>query len=297
MNRGFTACAALLIALTLPSVSTAQDITFKKKVPAVGDSRTTTEHSSSVNNIEVSQNGQVIQKLKQTGKETKVDTITVLAKVDGKITKIKVHVKSNEVTQDVGTGAQTKENPLKGKTFILEKKGDSHVVTDEAGKKLSEDLTKIAYIQYGDDLGDFKNEFKKIIPDRAIKMGETIKVSDKLAQSFFNSKKEKSPLKVESFTLTLEEKKTVNGVDLAVFDMSVKFSGAPAPGAKITVAMTGPLHLGINDCYPYLMDLKGKMDMAGSQQGLDIKGTGENKLKKTGSYKSGSAASKPTTGN
>ncbi|MDF1665956.1 MAG: hypothetical protein P1V97_29640 [Planctomycetota bacterium] len=297
MNKGITLCAALVATLALPGLSSAQEISFKKKTPAVGDSQQTTEHSTSTNNIEVSQNGKLLQKMKQTAEESKVDTITVLALDAGKITKIKVHVAKNEVKQDVGMGAQSKKNPLVGKTFLIEKTGDDIVVTDEAGKKLGDDLAKVAVIEYSDELGDFKNEFTKIIPDKSVKVGETLKVSEKVAQSFFNSKKEKNPLKVDDFTLTLKGTKNINGVDIAVFEMTVKFSGAPAPGAKIAVEMTGPLHIGIHDCYPYLMDLKGKMSIQGSQQGMDIKGVGENKLKKTGSYKSAATASKPTTGN
>lgn len=297
MYKGMTLSAVILFTLAIPGLSFAQEITFKKKSPAVGDSHSTTELSSSKNNIEVFQKGQLLQKMKQSGKESKVDSVTVLALSAGKITKIKVHVKQNEMTQDAGMGPQSKKSPLVGKTFLLEKKDDAIHITDEAGKKLPEALAKVAELEYGDELGDFKNEFNKIIPDRAVKVGETLTVSEKVAQSFFNSKKEKNPLKVVKFTLTLKGSKQLNGVDVAIFDMVVQFSGAPAPGAKIAVAMTGPLHIGINDCYPYLMDLKGKMDIKGSQQGMDIKGVGENKLKKTGLYKVATPASKPTTGN
>ena len=296
MSRGLFLRAAVFAILSLPTFCLAQEVTIKKSQPKVGDVLGTTEHSSSANDIKLFQKGKLIQTLKQKAEELRSDTITILACDGDKIRKLKVHVKKNEKKQSVGVGPDSKKSLLVGKTFILEKKGETIVATDESGKKLADDMAKEARYEYADELGEYKNEFNKIIPDRALKVGETIKVPEKMAQSFFNSKQEKSPLKVTHFTLTLKGTKKVNNVDVAIFDILVKFSGSPAAGSKVSVEMKGPLHIGVNNCYPYLMNISGTMTIEGKEQGLDIKGAGQNKLKKTGSYTKSAKTKQPKSG-
>lgn len=296
MKRMITFGAAVLAALSLNSAANAQEVTFKKATPAVGETNATTEEMKMSNKISVSANGNVIQEVDQKMQETKASKMTVLA-VDGKkITKIKVTYKKKEAKQDVGQGPMNKSSKLVGKTFILSKSGDAVTVTDEAGKKVDDAVAKEVEADHSKNLGEFDNKFAEVLPDRAIKVGETITVDKKKANSFFKDKDDKDPMNVETFTLKLTGTKKINGVMVGVFDMHVKFAGEPGPGMKMTIDMKGTAHVGVDNCYPHLMDLKGPLAMNGKNQGMDMKGAGEMHMKIHAVYGKGGATSKPTTG-
>lgn len=297
MKRMITLGAAVLAALTFNSVAIAQEVTFKKAVPGVGESRSSTEETAMTNKMSVTMNGQVVQKVDQKTSETKTNTVTVLAKDGDKITKIKVHLKKKEAKQDVGQGPQSRKSELAGKTFTLEKKGDDVVVTDDAGKKAADEVAKEIKGDFEKSLGDFDNKFKHVLPDGAVKVGQTITVDKKKANKFFKDEDDKDPMEVETFTLKLTGTKKINGATVAVFEMHVKFSGAPQPGMKLTMDMKGTAHVGVDTSYPHLIDLKGPMVIDGKNQGMEIKGEGEMKMKFHSTYgKAGAATSKPTTG-
>ncbi|MDF1665957.1 MAG: hypothetical protein P1V97_29645 [Planctomycetota bacterium] len=297
MKRMITFGAAILAALSLNSVANAQEVTFKKGVPGVGESRSSTEETAMTNKMAITMNGQVVQKVEQKTSETKSHTVTVLARDGEKISKIKVHLKKKEAKQDVGQGPQSKKSDLVGKTFVLEQKGDDVVVTDEAGKKVDDTVAKEVKGDFAKSLGDFDNKFAEVLPDGAVKVGDTITVDKKKANKFFKDGDDKDPMQVEVFTLKLTGTKKINGVTVAVFEMHVKFSGEPNPGMKIVMDMKGTAHVSVDSSYPHLLDLKGPMTVVGKNQGMDIKGDGEMKMKFHSTYgKAGAATSKPTTG-
>jgi hypothetical protein len=309
MNRGITFGIALSAVLSMAFSASAQDskltsVRFKKVRPVVGDIRHETDSMGMKNKMKLTQNGQVLQTMNQKMGENEESIIEILALDKDDITKIKVTCRKKEEKGDVGMGPQEKKSPITGMTFILEKKGDKVVVTDGTGKELKTQLfVDEARTNYAKMLGADRNKFNKVIPDRAIKIGETIDIPAKVAKKFFDNDEANKEMTVEKFTLTLKSTKKLpmfvgdkNGPLVAVFDMAVKFVGEPQKGMKMTMDMKGVAVIGVNNSWPYLMDLKGPMTMTGSQQNgevkFDLAGSGVMAMKKTAIY----SKAKPTTG-
>jgi hypothetical protein len=309
MNRGITFGIAWLATISMGFSAFAQDsiptsVVFKKVRRGVGDIRHKTEAMGMKNELKITEKGQVLQTINQKVAKNKESKIEVLAVDKDEVTKIKVTCRKKEEKSDVGKGRQDKKSPLTGMTFILEKKDDKVIVTDGAGKKLKtqfiEDEARAAYTKA---LGPDKSKFQIVIPDRPIKIGETIDIPKKVANKFFEDDEANEKTTVEKFTLTLKSTKKFpmflgdnNGPLVAVFDMAVKFVGEPQKGMKVTMDMKGVAVIGINNCWTYLIDIKGPMTMTGSQQNgkrkFDLAGRGLMGMKKSAVY----SKAKPTTG-
>lgn len=296
MKRNFSLGAAVLAALALTSAANAQEVTFKKAIPGVGEARLETEDMKLVNKISVSMNGQVVQEVEQTQKVAKSAKVTVLARSGKKIAKIKVDCIKGETTENAGRGAKTTKSDLVGKSFVLTDTGEKVLVSDENGKRVTKDDAARVKISYSKALGEFSNKFGDVLPERAIKVGETLTIEQAKANKFFRDDAKKVTLNVEIFTLKLTGTKKISGVTVAVFEMHLKFVDKFAKGMKLTTDLKGSALVGVDTCFTHLMDLKGPMEMDGKNQGMTMKGLGSMHMKIHVEYSKVGAASKPTTG-
>ncbi|MDF1665958.1 MAG: hypothetical protein P1V97_29650 [Planctomycetota bacterium] len=296
MNRMITFGAAILAALSLNSVANAQEVTFKRAIPGVGDAREVSEDMTLTNKISVTMNGKVVQEVDQKQHASKTEKITILSRAGKKIAKIKVDYIKGEATEDAGRGPKTSKSGLVGKSFILEDKGDKVLVVEENGKKPAEDDERRVTQSHSKFLGEFRNKFADVLPDRAIKIGETITVEKEKANKFFRDDAKKVTLTVELFTLKLTGTKKINGETVGVFEMHLKFVDNFAKGMKLATDLSGTALVGVNTCFSHLIDIKGPMEMSGKNQGMVMSGKGEMHMKNKVTYSKAGAASKPTSG-
>lgn len=296
MKNTVTFGAAILAILSFNSLANGQEVTFKKAIPKVGESRQTTEDMSLTNKITVSANGKVLQTVDQKQQVGKTVKLTVLVRAKEKIAKIKVDYIRGETTEDSGRGEKTTTSPLVGKSFLLEDKGDKVLVTDGAGKKTSDAEATRVKMSYSKSLGEFHNKFGDVLPDRALKVGETITVEQKKANKFFRDDEKKVTLTVELFTLKLTGTKKIGAVTVGIFEMHLKFVDKFAKGMKLTTDLKGQALVDVATCFTHLMDLKGPMEMAGKNQGMTMNGKGEMHMKLHIVHSKEGTTSKPTTG-
>lgn len=271
-------------ALPMNSALAQESYHFKKKGPTVGTKRVSKEGMDMTNEFAVGANGQVIQTVKQKLKAKKHFVFTVLATKDETVTKLKVHVKAHSETLDQGPmGVNSKKNPLVGKTFIIEQIDDVVAVTDGDGNPVDEALVKEARKEFGKEVGKKEDtDFDDIIPDRPLKIGETLKVPPALAKKMFDA--EEDGTKIEQFSIKFVAVETKNGVKLGVFEMVMNMSVKPAAALTMTVKMKGKMRLGIENSWPYEMSLKGPLVFKGSQQGMDLDGKGTMSLSNSAQY-------------
>jgi hypothetical protein len=309
MNRFSISAVAAFLLLSLTSQSQAQEskpaapvqvtsVRFKKKALAVGDSQSEKGSIHMVNKMVITMPGAPPQTLNQTVTETESAEKTILA-VDAKgASKVRVKILDNSKTDDRGAaGKNKKTHPAVGKTIVLEQKGEDVQVTDEAGKAIEPRIADAIRLEYGNELGTQHDQFFKAMPDREIKIGEIIKLSEKQANEIFNKGKKDDEAVAKNFTLTLHALKTVNGVKVAVFKSAIKMVVTPSPGLDLTMDMKGEIHLGVDTCWPYLIDMKGPLTVDGAmkRQGdatLIFKGGGTFHMKRSATY----GAKRPVSG-
>lgn len=287
----FTSLTAVALSFAFLGSAEAQDsVHFKKEELAVGSRRVTKEGMTMKNKMRIEANGQVIQTLNQDMKTTKHIIHTILAMKGKKVTKVKVEVKAFKETLDQGeAGKNTKTNPMAGKNFILEKIKDVIAVTDENGNSVDESLVAEARKSFKDIFGnEKKGDFEELIPDRPVKIGETLKVTDELAQKLFD---DSGDLKIDGFVMKLVAVKEIDGRKVGVFAISMNMSVKPAESMDMSMKMKGTLSLGADNTWPYTITMTGPLVFSGKQQGMDLVGKGSMTMSNSFRY-SGPRASK-----
>lgn len=254
--------------VALPLQSHAQDaptITMKQVVPAVGSKWTVKDNLNIKMDIEVAMNGKTVQSMKNKSTEAKEFSVEVLAVSKTRITKVKVTFKDVTKNETGPEGEKKDSSPVSNKTFIIEKTGETAKVTDEAGKAVSDELSEAVGEEVDDVFKEDQGNVQKLLPKRALKLGETFKVKPEAAKEFFGD----SNMKEAKLTLTLKETRVVDKVLCAVFSLTMKGSSGPNEVPQVGMKVTGELILEIATSWPRKMTMKGPMTMSGSEKQPD----------------------------
>ncbi|MDF1667371.1 MAG: hypothetical protein P1V97_36835 [Planctomycetota bacterium] len=289
----FTALSSFALAFAMLGTAEAQDsVHFKKQDPVVGSRRVSKEGLTMKNKMSIEANGQVIQTLNQDMKANKHFIFTVLA-VKGKVvTKLKVAVKAMDEKLDQGeAGSNEKSNPMVGKTFILETIKDVISVTDGDGNPVEESLVKEARKAFAKELAEDKVEdFSNIIPDRPVKIGETLQVPAAVAKKLFESGGD--DFKVEKFVIKLIAVKEIRGEKIGVFAMSMNMAVKPSASLNMSIKFKGTMSLGVNNSWPYDLSMSGPLVFSGKEQGMDLTGKGSMGMNNSNRYSGPRAVTK-----
>lgn len=289
----FAPLSAMAFTFAVFGAAEAQDsVHFKKEDLVVGSRRVAKEGMTMKNKMSIEANGQVIQTLNQDMKANKHFVLTVLAMEGKVVTKLKVAVKAMDEKLDQGeAGSSEKTNPMVGKTFILEKVKDVITVTDGEGDPVDESLVKEAQKAFGKELAEEKSgDFSEVIPDRPVKIGETLNVPAALAKKLFDDNGEN--FKVEKFVIKLIAVKEVDGDKVGVFSMSMNMTVKPSPALNMSVQFKGTMSLGVNNSWPYDLSMTGPLAFSGKEQGMDLNGKGSMGLTNSMRYSGSRATAK-----
>ena len=276
-----------LLAVSFLATSTllAQEVTFNKQNPAVGDRRTEEGTMSTDMEIKVAMGGNVLQTVKQSQGEEESFRWTVLA-VDGKeVTKAKIECMKKVASGNGPMGEMKEESPLVGQTVIATLEDGEIAITDEEGNKVDGEIAAAAKEEAEGKLGKKKSDFSTLIPDRPVKIGETLELSGDKARELFAQGSE--GLEDVKITLTLKEQTKHAGHDCGVFDIAVEMGGEQQ-GMEIGGKLAGKLYLATATTWPVEMNLEGNMKVSGAQeqggQKIDIDGSGPMKMTRKASY-------------
>jgi len=265
---------AVVTADVVPPATPAQadkTITFSTKAKAVGDKYTTSEEMRTKFTVVVGN-----QTVNMEGVENEERKTEVLAVKDGLATKVRATYTKH--TKDVKTDGKPKDerSPVAGKTYLVERKGDAIVVTDNAGKAVSAvEQKKIE--------GDYKRLGKPDEVTNALK-SKPRKIGDKLddvaaalaGQLKDRGSKAGSNVTVEQTKLVLSGTKRIDGADHAVLDLTMKLSG-DEPNGKLTMTLGGQVFVRIDEASFGEIAVSGPITMTG--KGADLRGTMSMKTK------------------
>lgn len=278
--------AALMTLLFVIPAQAQDPISFTKKIPAQGDVRLEAEKMAMDMKIAISLNGNPLQNIQQTKSEDESAQTTILESTDNSITKVLLKVIRKD-SAETGPGGEKKTNsPIAGKSFILTKKDKEIAVTDAEGKAVNDDFAKAAR-EEGSNLFDKDfNQFAKILPDRPIKVGETITIKGEEALELFGGKDQS--FSDGTFSLTLKGSKDIAGQKCAEFNVTMSLKGEPQKGINIDTTLKGSMLIDTSNSWPLKMNVTGPMTVKGlneTPQGkISFTGTGTMTIEHEASY-------------
>lgn len=246
-------------------VDDARTITFTSKAPAVGAKYSTTEETSSALSVTTQ------------GRTMKVDTAEnehrlteVLAVKDGVSRKVRAVYKKHGKETTVDGKAKVETSLVAGKTYVVERKGDDLVVTDDRGRSVSaeeEAQVKKDYKRLGKP-----DEVTNTLKSKPRKVGERLDdVAKVLADQFKERGSEPGQdITIEETKLVLSSTKKIDGVEHAVLDLTVRMSGG-ASKAKISMSLGGQVFVRIDEASFGEISASGPITMNGPD--ASVKGT------------------------
>jgi hypothetical protein len=153
---------------------------------------TETQKMDATINIVVSVDGQVMQEGPQPMTREEERETTILAVDDDAATKIKVSFPVARGAQ----GGMPMNEPVQGKTYIVDDSGAMLAVTSESGGAVSALESDFLTNEF-DDLSD-PDEFVELLNGKSLEAGQTVEVDAETARDLFNDE----TMTVEKFTLT-----------------------------------------------------------------------------------------------
>jgi hypothetical protein len=270
----------LAVLLCLPALSSAQQVTFARKLPPVGLQRAMIDSMEVVSLISVNAEGEN-QSFDMTQSERKSYTETVMAVNDERITKKKIHVIDMRSSSANPMAPPTiKDSPALGKTYILEYLNDSLAVTTESGDA----VTGEEYRAMRDAFSrDSEGQFSTILDGRTMSIGETLVLNDEMLAAF-GAQMTGGGMKVQRASLTLNGLRESQGMQTAMFDMDVVFSGAQGP-MEMEITMKGTAEAGVENLWPLSLVMSGTLAGAGAHGGADLSADGKMTVAKIVTYK------------
>ena len=238
--------------------SAVEGTTFTPKKPSVGDKRTATQNKKMVMAIDVDGN-----KSNLTSDEQVEANEEVLAVENGLIMKLKVTYTKAFKDEKKPKGGTTGAKPTEGKTYVVEKKGDDVVVTDEAGAAVPKDEEEIVIDDHDGSLGK-PDPFMAGFPTRPLKKGERVTELEVALQAYFiASTVERSQKKGKDGPSFTDFEVTFRGVegDIGLFDMKMKLAGDESGVMHLDVPFVGTLKVRVADAWPHEIKLEGNMTM------------------------------------
>ena len=270
------ALAALIVAS--PALA-GGSVTIDKKAPPAG-TRYTEAGDLAVNMKVAVKFGQKDIKQTFTTKTHKSKDVEVLASEGEIITKARVTYTAHAETKNQsGKPAESVNKPYVGKTYVIERKGEELVVTDQQGNAPPADELK--------SVRDDNKRFGK--PDGMLSQfpdnfaaGQTIDVGPELAKEMLGG--DDQNMSVKTAQITFKRVKKVKGKEVAFFDMNFVIGGGEGP-MSMSMVLRGEAALLVNGGWPVAIGLKGPIDLSAAQPGMDVSGSGKASFKSAWTYK------------
>jgi hypothetical protein len=178
--------AALLVFLHRAAVA-AEPISFTYRAPQVGQQGSHDMQFTLDLNINLRQAGQNISSEDQQLSRDQDRQVTVLQVADKKATKVQVSYSKawEQVTRGKLAGTPQPQ-PIEGKTYIVERRGDDLVITDPAGKDVPEEERMLVAASM--DAVGHPNPLGTFLDGKKISVGQTLKLPNDMASDLLGVK-------------------------------------------------------------------------------------------------------------
>ncbi len=275
MKKKLTTTLAALLCMAGASHGLAQQVQFRKAF-APGDKINSAYTMSMQMNMSMGANGQVLQQMQQTTKQTRNGSITVEAVgPDGKFSKATFVFGpdcANEM--DMGPqmgGKQVQPSSLAGKTITVTKNGEKDLhFSAEVDQMGAMELTQM-----------FRNE-QGMMPPTPVNVGEPWRIDPANLQNMIPPG---SQANVNGTGKVVSLSK-INGRDAALVELDINIDG-DMNGMKMNMRLAGRGNIDVQTSQPLDMEMSGPMTASGTQQGpqgpmtVEMKGTLTNSVRST----------------
>ena len=242
-----------LCCLVQVSVCTASDtVVFKKRTSQPGDSSRQTIQCDLDLKMSIRQSGQVVQAQDQGIERKQLRELTILSV--GQNVPTKAHVKyrqSSVALRTTDQPAQTADQPVTGKTYLVVRNGEDLTVTYADGGQPSDE--EMAIVMQNMESFGLPNPIAHFFSKRTMKVNETIKLPTNVARELLGFPD--TVRNITEFHLRLRETRQVQGVDCAVFDIKLLADNGEADSLKMD--LTGSMVLEIDTCRTVGVTLSG----------------------------------------
>ncbi|MBI3828434.1 MAG: hypothetical protein HY291_02900 [Planctomycetes bacterium] len=281
MKTTLRLAAVLAVFHWTAGLKAADEFTFKIQEPKEGTVRADTDEMAMDLKIQAKVGDKVINEEKMAQNESKKSKMTVLAASGINVTKAKVVY---EAYKNDDPAAAEAPAPELNKTYLLERKDNQVLITDEKGGELPE--KEKAYLLKDHKRFGKPNGFEKWLNGKTLKAGQALEMTKEEAGEIFEMNAE-AGMKIDSFTMTFKGVEKAGEVEKASFDAKlVVVKGDDS--MKMTMEMAGPISVDAKTGWPLTMALSGPIKIAGQTvkdtMTIDMSGTGTFKGNKTSSY-------------
>ena len=242
--------------LLVSSLATAAEVRISKSAPPPGTTITYTMASELNFNIQLTM-GENKQTKKIAQTERKKKKVLVIASQGQEITKARMtYVEAVTSEMEGGKAKPPNRSPIVGKTYVVEAIDGRVVVKNEQGLDPPKEEVKLV-LEDNKDFGK-PDKLLHLIPDGPIRTGQRIELSSKLAKEILGTGA-KSDVQVTRADLTLRKIEKVNGMEAAVFDLTIQL-GAEKLGMAIN--LSGRVTVATKGGWPLAAKLKGPVEFS-----------------------------------
>ncbi|MDA8592494.1 hypothetical protein N9L90_01070 [Planctomycetota bacterium] len=232
-------------------------ITFERAPRQVGEQFTEARFMKSEMEVEVSLGDEVIQQNSRIESRDAELRVEVLELEEGRITKLEIH--TVKLVKSGGPTAGAKDvSPLVGLTLHARLVGDGVEITDAQGKPVEQEVAGAAKALAGPL---FKPK-PRLIPDRPIKIGETLNIDFDQVGALIEPSSEDDTEDFE-FTLKLTGTRSLDGTECGVFEAAMSYAAGARSGVVSRHDLKGEVLVDIASGRVRSMTLGGEVEGAG----------------------------------
>ena len=207
--------------------------------------------------VEVSLDGEVIQRNSGGESRDAEFRVEVLELKDGRVTKVEIHTVT--LAKSKGPAAKSKDvSPLAGLTFHARLVDDEVEITDAQGEPVEQNVAGAAKALAGPML----KPKPRLIPDRPIKIGETLNIDFDQVGALIEPSSEDDTEDFE-FTLKLTGTRSLDGTECGVFEAAMSYAAGASSGVVSRQDLKGEVLVEIASGRVRSMTLGGEVEGAG----------------------------------
>lgn len=199
----------------------------------------------------IRQHKQVIDKSKQQFRRDQVRTVRVLQVSNGNATQALIQYEKSSTKIAVENGRVVEANqPVAGKTYLVERKQQELIIRSEKGLAVSEEEDQILRTQL--QTFGLPNPLAQFLNGKRIRIGQSVDVPEEVARELLGLTGNNG--KTDKLALRLSGMRSVSGTNCAVFETLLK---SHSDESSISLLMKGELLIDPATCHTKTIELEG----------------------------------------
>lgn len=248
-----------LVALLAPSFAAAETVAFAHRTAAVGDAVEQTVRFEMRLEMTSRQGAEILDEDASEAVRTQRRRVTATDTREGKVVGADVRFFEAASTHN----GETTTDPVAGKSYHCERRGESLTVTTDDG--ITPSMGEYALVVRAMETLGTTSPLAEFLAGKRVEVGEKLDLPADLAQRALGFDKQLGT--VDRFELTLKSVESVDGRDVARFAATIEAAGAGAEQMGLVVG--GVFDIETKTCRVVAVDLNGPIAMSG-QRGVGL---------------------------